>query len=80
MKYVTTQLKRYKYLQLSAQLTLMLLLSPLWLVAVIGEGANMAIRLAADQCSSFVRWIAYKLDWESEAIRQREINPNKFKL
>lgn len=54
-------------------------LSPLFLLVLIGKGAEYAIGFIADQGNNFVRWVSYKLDWESEAIRQKDNNPDKFK-
>lgn len=80
MKYVTTRLRRYRYLQTFVRFTLLLLLSPLWLLAVAGEGSKLIIGFFVEYGNKFVRWIAHQLDWDSEAMFQKEMNPDKFKF
>lgn len=79
MLMVTTKLRRYVYLDRATKLLTLVLFSPVLIIALIGKGAEYVLDFASEQAGSFVYWVSDVLDWDSEAIRQRANNPEKFK-
>ena len=79
MKYITTKLKRYKFLCVVMSVIFLPIRLPLYLIVVLGEVANKIFNKVDCFGMKIIHSIADILKFEEIAKKQYEINKEKFK-